>query len=632
MSTDIECPVSKQIGETDDPKNILCEHNCELLVSGYCRIELCAQIGLEFVPRDVSRLIFQWLHSNFLQIAATGQLFLKYTGKRRRKPQNRIVKVSFDNEYRPKRISWGSGSRHIDFTNILYIAWGHWTPVFEARTDQLEKELCFSVVGKQQSLNVQAQSKEMAELWVKGLRALLGQSDVESDRRAKAALENREGKSIQIAQQIGDTMDPNDILCGLLVSGYCRTELDAHIGLDFVPEDVSRLIFQWLRSITIPVICQCSDGRYFLIMTDYPDGHPNWTISEFIQSVGNVLRNDLGFEECNLHSNELGQIHVYRKGSETRNKSEIKPSKMEERQRMIRTQFDPNSYLNDEQMLLKQLKEFKEIAEKGQLFTKYTEWKGSKPRECILKVSFDGQDRPKQISWIGGSKSIDFADILCIAWGDHWTPAFEDRKKGLKKELCFSVIGRERSLDIEAQSKEMAELWVRGLRRLLAQHGQVSNRWNLCERKANMRTGSHRRYRPFDRLRLLQWDLFVMTTAAVFQNLEEEGIWNIDQSVKQRFNDNSMWEEALREDIPWRQWRDWIRDQIVSYLTDNNGLKVQDQEPNPPLPQLPYQPLDVPPQVPMNANLIASSLNDQLQDDDGAYNPNDKEEVECKTQ
>merc|ERR1712003_146028 len=101
---------------------------------------------------------------NFEKIAATGQLFLKYTGKRRRKPQDRIVKVSFDNKYKPKQISWGSGSRHIDFSEILYVAWGHWTPVFEARKDSLDKDLCFSVVGKQQILDVQAQSKDMAEL------------------------------------------------------------------------------------------------------------------------------------------------------------------------------------------------------------------------------------------------------------------------------------------------------------------------------------------------------------------------------------------------------------------------------------------------------------------------------------
>merc|ERR1712087_534898 len=127
---------------------------------------------------------------NFDKIAATGQLFLKYTGKRRRKPQDRIVKVSFDNKYKPKQISWGSGSRHIDFTEILYITWGHWTPVFEARKDQLKEKLCFSVVGKQQILDVQAQSKEMAELWVKGLRKLIGHSDEKSEKLAKQALDS----------------------------------------------------------------------------------------------------------------------------------------------------------------------------------------------------------------------------------------------------------------------------------------------------------------------------------------------------------------------------------------------------------------------------------------------------------
>merc|ERR1719474_199963 len=139
---------------------------------------------------DDGRLSLKEQLKNFDKIAATGQLFLQYIGKRYRKPQDRIVKVSFDNKYRAKHISWGSGSRHIDFSEILYIAWGHWTPVFEARKDQLKKELCFSVVGKQQILDVQAQSKEMAELWVKGLRKLIGHSDEKSDKLAKQGLDS----------------------------------------------------------------------------------------------------------------------------------------------------------------------------------------------------------------------------------------------------------------------------------------------------------------------------------------------------------------------------------------------------------------------------------------------------------
>merc|ERR1712154_522031 len=83
-------------------------------------------------------------------------------------------------------------------------------------------------------------------------------------------------------------------------------------------------------------------------------------------------------------------------------------------------------------------------------------------------------------------------------------------------------------------------------------------------------------------LMLLQQDLFVMTTTTVFRNLEEERIWDIDQSVKERFNPKSLYELTLREDIPWRQWNQWVREKIVTYLRENgkmlNANKYQQQQ------------------------------------------------------
>merc|ERR1712244_7716 len=73
-------------------------------------------------------------------------------------------------------------------------------------------------------------------------------------------------------------------------------------------------------------------------------------------------------------------------------------------------------------------------------------------------------------------------------------------------------------------------------------------------------------------LMLLQQDLFVMTTTTVFRNLEEERIWDIDQSVRERFNAKSLYELALREDIPWRQWNHWVREKIVTFLRENNRI------------------------------------------------------------
>ena len=137
-----------------------------------------------------------WLQERLLmfeKIALMGQLFVHHIKEGNRKqhdgPKQIIVAVSFGDKNKPEQLSWGGGS-YIDFSEIEYIAWGHWTPVFQARKDSLREQLCFSVVGIKQILDLQAQSREMAELWVKGLRKLTGQSDQESDRIAQEQFAN----------------------------------------------------------------------------------------------------------------------------------------------------------------------------------------------------------------------------------------------------------------------------------------------------------------------------------------------------------------------------------------------------------------------------------------------------------
>merc|ERR1719229_68602 len=227
------------------------------------------------------------------------------------------------------------------------------------------------------------------------------------------------------------------------------------------------------------------------------------------------------------------------------------------------------------QSLKEQLKNFDKIAATGQLFLKYTGKRRRKPQDRIVKVSFNNNYKPKQISWGSGSRHIDFSEILYIAWG-HKTPVFEARKDQLKKELCFSVVGKQQILDVQAQNKEMAELWVKGLRKLIGHSDEKSDR--LAEE--NLKSGNLPGHNPnkfksesqraekehkkrTKSLMLLQQDLFVMTTTTVFRNLEEERIWDIDQSVREMFNAKALYELALREDIPWRQWNHWVREKIA---------------------------------------------------------------------
>jgi len=155
----------------------------------------------------------------------------------------------------------------------------------------------------------------------------------------------------------------------------------------------------------------------------------------------------------------------------------------------------------------------------------------------------------------------------------------------LKKELCFSVVGKQQILDVQAQSKEMAELWVKGLRKLVGHSDEKSDKLakqgldsgNLPGHNRNRDVSENKRTEREHKKRtkslmLLQQDLFVMTTTTVFRNLEEERIWDIDQGVRERFNAKALYELALREDIPWRQWNHWVREKIVTYLRENNRI------------------------------------------------------------
>ena len=60
--------------------------------------------------------------------------------------------------------------------------------------------------------------------------------------------------------------------------------------------------------------------------------------------------------------------------------------------------------------------------------------------------------------------------------------------------------------------------------------------------------------------------------------------------MREQFNAEALVEEAMREDIPWRQWNAWMRDRIVNYLRENNRVitvphddesdtKCEEQEP-----------------------------------------------------
>jgi len=235
-------------------------------------------------------------------------------------------------------------------------------------------------------------------------------------------------------------------------------------------------------------------------------------------------------------------------------------------------------------------KDVRRLLGTGQLFLKYTGKKRRRPQDRFVKVSFDG-DNPKNISWGSGSRYISFNDIIVIAWG-HYTQVFQDRKTSLDENLCFSVVGKEQVLDLSASDRGVVETWVKGLRQLKGMDAEQSDA--LAEkmmkegtmpgaktsnrskrRKSKSSKGAHKKRTKS--LMLLQQDLFVMTCTTVFRNLEEEGMYSVKQEVRDKFNAKELYERALHDDIPWRQWAHWIRDKVIEHLDSIGALKEPKQ-------------------------------------------------------
>jgi len=127
----------------------------------------------------------------FIRTAGNGTLFAKHKYRRRwdddarYQPKEVFIKVNFDAENGdPLRITWGTGNRHVEWNTVKLIAWGLHTPTYTAMKERLDinEKTCFSVVSTHTILDVQNEDTSTVEMWVKGLRHLLGQSDEEADK------------------------------------------------------------------------------------------------------------------------------------------------------------------------------------------------------------------------------------------------------------------------------------------------------------------------------------------------------------------------------------------------------------------------------------------------------------------
>jgi len=244
---------------------------------------------------------------------------------------------------------------------------------------------------------------------------------------------------------------------------------------------------------------------------------------------------------------------------------------------------DDSDYFSDDEVDIDQLlPKFPKIANMGQLFYRHSgKRRQRKPQDRVVTVSFDKDGNANKISWGSGSRFIYFKDIFYISQGQT-TPVFLARTH-LNAKRCLSVVSKTGIiLDLEAYNEHTAELWVKGLRRLLGHSDEKSNRLaaenkdNLVQnvQEKNKKDLSDRHEAVMD----LQKDLFVMTCHTVFRHLTEERIWNVTDETKEMFSPQVLYPIALKADIPWRQWENWMREKVTTHLREEAQRRLQHQQ------------------------------------------------------
>ena len=161
----------------------------------------------EMIVSDYKDIVYDYqsVKSNltiFIEISSTPWIFWRY-GILNREQTKTSLWIEYDKKNKPKQVRWGSGSRAVDFNELLFVAYGH-------PNCDTDDETFFCIIGKQRSLNLQSKNKYVTKLWVKGICRLIGHTE-EKSKRLYMDLRNKNANwSKSILPEIDADYDSSD--------------------------------------------------------------------------------------------------------------------------------------------------------------------------------------------------------------------------------------------------------------------------------------------------------------------------------------------------------------------------------------------------------------------------------------
>jgi len=219
---------------------------------------------------------------------------------------------------------------------------------------------------------------------------------------------------------------------------------------------------------------------------------------------------------------------------------------------------------------VRKVHEFKRECSFGHIFTVYHKRKNRSPHERFVRIDWDGGE-PQNINWGGGpTRTIPMSEIKFVLKGRK-TPTMQLWKEDSEEDHVFSVIGDKRTFDCQAADQFCRDEWVNGITKLL---GQTEEERYAAQEAYDPSSSVVQEIVKPDAKTPSQLDtqrgLFNMQVKTTFRELSYEGLYvNIPADVKEDFQSDKFYQKCLQGGTEWRQWEQWIRDEIVKFLVDN---------------------------------------------------------------
>merc|ERR1719373_962031 len=207
----------------------------------------------------------------------------------------------------------------------------------------------------------------------------------------------------------------------------------------------------------------------------------------------------------------------------------------------------------------------------GHMFTIYQARKNRTPHERFVKIGYNGDKEPVDISWgAGEGRRIPWDDVKFVVRGC-LTKTMQVWKGQADPDLTFSVITPTRTLDMTSSDKHGLDVWVNGITKLLNQTEDDRHAAELAydPNEAVVDDIDKPREKTASQLQT-QRALFTMNVKTCFREINFDGLYGfIPDTTQDEFLTDVFYQKALASGTPWRGWDKWIRAEVVKYLTDN---------------------------------------------------------------